>query len=281
MGSRDRGAILLLLRDLLLEARHHAPLYGLRAGGSLLVEHSSDPTSSQQLVAVGRTGPSVLFDESKDSLFPCIGLDNRPFWLRLTEMTWKIEDEFVKELSKLPTLSCSKLISNKGAFFSLCHSSRRGSSCCGFPFVRHMTGRGECFTTSSSPPPTATSLGDSLNKCAVEEGVLQSHERPSKKMAVGEGGVGGAADFNFAYPDLVPTNDAWASIMGSRPLSPSVWNPWYPIDEVVERSIGCFHDWERAKELGLPGSLEVLQRYAGYSLALSRAVELELGGLAA
>ncbi|RDX74985.1 hypothetical protein CR513_45184, partial [Mucuna pruriens] len=176
------------------------------------------------------------------------------------------------------------------------HSSRSATPALGGAIVEASPLATAGLTEESTLPPLVIVLDSaevfpmpvvvrgSALKRAVEEGALQSQERPLKRTSATEAKASSAKDFNFLEffgVDQGEGDETWVEVKTSRSSSASVWNPRYPIGEVVDRRLSCFTDQEKAKELGLPKSLEVIQRYARYSLILARAMEREFEGLVA
>ncbi|RDX58544.1 hypothetical protein CR513_62133, partial [Mucuna pruriens] len=228
-------------------------------------------------VAAGPTGTSILFSESGVALFPLYWSDQPA--ISVTADRDHLEDweeEFIEDLNQLPTLSYSRLISDKG--YSIkdiaamkTHSSRSTTSAMGGAVAEASPlSVAQPAEESTQPPPVvildyaeesplpiAASARGSTTKRAIEEGGLQRQERPFKRALVAEDETREVVDSNFT------------KFFGTGQ------------GEVVDKRLSCSNDQEKAKELGLPKSLEVLQQYAGYSLVFARAVENEFGGLAA
>ncbi|RDY12656.1 hypothetical protein CR513_02521, partial [Mucuna pruriens] len=126
------------------------------------------------------------------------------------------EEEFIEDLNQLPTLSCSKLISNKGYSIKDIAAMTR-SSCSTTSIVRGAIVEASPLSAarsvegSTQPPLVVISdfveesplhavvgASSSTTKRAAEEGLLQSQERPSKRALAAEEEAGSVADFNFA-----------------------------------------------------------------------------------
>ncbi|RDY13146.1 hypothetical protein CR513_01969, partial [Mucuna pruriens] len=168
----------------------------------------------------------------------------------------------------------------EGTFFSLHHSSCGGAVVEASPLA---TAQPVEESTLSPPVVVLDSIEESsmpaaagglTSKYAAEEGMLQSQEQPSKRALAVGAKDGGAVDFKFFEFFNVGQgegDDTWIEVM----------NPRYPIDEVVDKRLSFFNDLQKAKELRLPKSLEVIQRYVDYSFVLAKTVEKEFKGMAA
>ncbi|RDX71024.1 hypothetical protein CR513_49677, partial [Mucuna pruriens] len=220
-------------------------------------------------VAIDRTGPSFSLTNLGIPSSPCTRPISWPCRSRSTGTTWRTGRSFysakdLMTLKKRASRSPAPILARAIAEVALLAAAWSEPS---------MLAK---ETTLPTPMVTLDSLdnlpvradidaGGSAAKHPVEEGVLESPERLFKRMVTTGTKVGSVGDFGFAGA----SDNSWGEIMASQPPSPSIWTLSFPIGEMVDERVATLFDRHKAKELGLPRALEVIQRYAGYLLALS------------
>ncbi|RDX71779.1 hypothetical protein CR513_48819, partial [Mucuna pruriens] len=142
------------------------------------------------------------------------------FWffsLRQAEKDW--EEEFVEELSRLSTLSCSTLTTNKGYFAKDLIALKKRASCSLVAAAVGAIAEATPLAAARSEPSRPTKeivlsppiialdssngslgcanidAGDSTAKHLGEEGALESQERPLKRMVTTGTKAGDVGDF--------------------------------------------------------------------------------------
>ncbi|RDX76888.1 hypothetical protein CR513_43071, partial [Mucuna pruriens] len=219
-------------------------------------------------VAADQIRSSLLLGESGEPFSLCTGMISRLFPSRFLRTSYSVKD--IASL-KVRSQSTTSAIAVEESPLSVTGLAKAEA-----PMA-------EVDSAEEPPQDTLEKVGGVATKCAAEEGALQGEEHPSKRVTrdVVDDIVNLFSRPAPAIASMEEADKAWVGVMLSQPPSPPVFNPCYPVDTVVDKQLIRPSDQFKARELGLPQSLEVLQRYNSYAFVFAKAIEQEFGDLVA